>query len=100
MLRRIRWSCPPWFGAGRYLDVGCGSGAALGVAAALGWRVAGIEMDDAASPLARHFTDELHVGDVLTAPFAPCRLDVVTAFPLLAHVPAPIRAAATLPYSL
>jgi hypothetical protein len=29
MLRRIRWSCPPWTGAGRYLDVGCGSGGSL-----------------------------------------------------------------------
>ena len=29
---------------GRYLDVGCGSGAALAVAQALGWRTAGIEM--------------------------------------------------------
>ena len=59
LLRRIRWSCPPWVGAGRYLDVGCGSGGALGVARALGWRVAGIEMDDAAAALARRFTDEL-----------------------------------------
>src|SRR5207245_245355 len=32
LLRRLRWSCPPWVGAGRYLDVGCGSGAGLGVA--------------------------------------------------------------------
>src|SRR5207244_3057419 len=27
LLRRLRWSCPPWRGTGRYLDVGCGSGA-------------------------------------------------------------------------
>src|SRR5262249_58695230 len=89
LLRRIRWSCPPWIGAGRYLDVGCGSGGSLGVARALGWRVAGIEMDDAAAAKARRFTDELHVGDVLTAPFAPRRFDAGTAFPLLAHVPGP-----------
>ena len=93
LLRRIRWSCPPWTGAGRYLDVGCGSGGALGVARALGWRVAGIEMDDAAAAKARRFTDELHVGDVLTAPFAPGRFDVVTAFHVLEHVPDPVAAA-------
>src|SRR5262249_57635236 len=93
MLRRIRWSCPPWIGAGRYLDVGCGSGGALGVAQALGWRVAGIEMDDAAAALARRFTSELHVGDIMTASFAPGCFDVVTAFHVLEHVPDPIAAA-------
>jgi SAM-dependent methyltransferase len=30
-------------GAGRYLDVGCGSGAALGIARELGWQVPGID---------------------------------------------------------
>ncbi|MGH6691720.1 MAG: class I SAM-dependent methyltransferase, partial [Gammaproteobacteria bacterium] len=90
LLRTIRWSCPPWIGAGRYLDVGCGSGGALAVARALGWRVAGIEMDAAAAALARRFTDELHVGDILTASFAPARFDVVTAFHVLEHVPDPV----------
>jgi SAM-dependent methyltransferase len=93
MLRRIRWSCPPWTGTGRYLDVGCGSGGSLAVAQALGWRVAGIEMDAAAAALARRFTDELHVGDILTARFAPGRFDVVTAFHVLEHVPDPIAVA-------
>jgi len=93
MLRRMRWSCPPWIGAGRYLDVGCGSGGSLGVAQALGWRVTGIEMDDAAAALARRFTSELHVGDIMTAPFVPRRFDVVTAFHVLEHVPDPIAVA-------
>jgi SAM-dependent methyltransferase len=93
MLRRIRWSCPPWVGEGRYLDVGCGSGGALGVARALGWRVAGIETDEVAAARARRFTDELHVGDVLSAPFAPGRFDVVSAFHVLEHVPDPVAVA-------
>jgi SAM-dependent methyltransferase len=78
MLRRLRWSCPPWIGTGLYLDVECGSGAALAVAQALGWRITGIEMDEAAAAIARRFTDELHVGDV------------VTAFHVLEHVPDPV----------
>lgn len=90
LLRRLRWDCPPWRGQGRYLDVGCGSGAALGVARALGWRTAGIEVDAAAADKARRFADELHVGDVLTAPFPPSCFDVVTAFHVLEHVPDPV----------
>jgi SAM-dependent methyltransferase len=90
LLRRLRWSCPPWVGAGRYLDVGCGSGAGLGVARALGWQVAGIEMDEAAAQKARRFADELHVGDVLEAPFASARFDVVTAFHVLEHLVDPV----------
>src|SRR2546430_17506428 len=84
------WSCPPWRGDGRYLDVGCGSGASLGVAQALGWRVAGIEMDTAAAEKARRFTEEIYVGDVRSAPFGRASFDVVTAFHVLEHVPDPV----------
>ena len=88
--RRLRWSCPPWRGEGRYLDVGCGSGGSLGVARALGWRVAGIEMDAPAADKARRFSDEIHAGDLLSAPFARARFDLVTAFHVLEHVPDPV----------
>src|SRR5947207_8390695 len=90
LLPRLWWSCLPWIGDGRYLDVGCGSGAWLGLARALGWRVAGIEVNAAAAQKARRFTDEIHVGDVLEAPFATARFDVVTAFHVLEHVVDPV----------
>ena len=90
LLRKIRWDCPPWRGQGRYLDVGCGSGGSLGVARALGWQVTGIEVDEAAAAKARRFTSELYVGDVLSAPFAAGRFDVVSAFHVLEHLPDPV----------
>jgi SAM-dependent methyltransferase len=92
LLRRLRWDCPPWRGRGRYLDVGCGSGSALGVAAALGWSVAGVEVDRAAAQKARRFSRRVHTGDLLEAPFAPGEFDVVTAFHVLEHVPDPVAA--------
>ncbi len=90
LARKIKWDCPPWRGQGRYLDVGCGSGGSLGVAAALGWQVAGIEMDTGAADKARRFTREIHVGDALTALFGAGRFDVVTAFHVLEHVTDPV----------
>src|SRR5262249_49813047 len=71
-------------------DVGCGSGGSLGVARALGWQVTGIEVDEAAAAKARRFASELYVGDLLSAPFAAGRFDVVSAFHVLEHVPEPV----------
>lgn len=90
LLRRLRWSCPPWVGAGRYLDVGCGSGSVLGLARSLGWRVSGIEMDAAAAAKARRFTGDVYVGDILDAPFPDASFDVVSAFHVPEHVVDPV----------
>jgi SAM-dependent methyltransferase len=91
--RRLAWSCPPWRGQGRLLDVGCGSGGTLGVARALGWETWGIELDPEAAARAGRFADTIHVGDVLSAPFPPERFDVVTAFHVLEHVADPVAVA-------
>jgi SAM-dependent methyltransferase len=72
--------------------VGCGSGGALGVAQALGWQVAGVEVDAAAAKKARRFSERVHVGDLLDAPFGPGEFDVVTSFHVLEHVPDPVAA--------
>jgi SAM-dependent methyltransferase len=92
LLRRLRWDCPPWRGRGRYLDVGCGSGGALGVAQALGWHTAGVEVDEAAAEKARRFSGRVHTGDLRDAPFAPGEFDMVTALHVLEHVPDPVAA--------
>jgi SAM-dependent methyltransferase len=62
------------------------------VAQALGWQVAGVEVDEAAARKARRFSIRVHAGDLLEAPFAPGEFDCVTAFHVLEHVPDPIRA--------
>jgi len=90
LARRLVRDCLPWLGAGRYLDVGCGSGSALGVARSLGWRVSGIERDAAAAAKARRFSDAVYTGDVLSAPCPRGEFDVVTAFHVLEHVPDPV----------
>jgi len=90
--RRLRWDCPPWRGRGRYLDVGCGSGGALGVAAVLGWNVAGVEVDEPAAAKARRFSARVHSGDLLAAPFDAGEFDVISAFHVIEHVPDPVAA--------
>src|SRR5258705_2540279 len=71
VFRRIKWDCPPWRGQGRYLDVGCGSGGALGVAQALGCQGAGLEGDEAAAKKARRVSHPVDPGGLLAAPVAP-----------------------------
>jgi len=55
--------------------------------------VAGIEVDPAAAEKARRFSDEIHVGDILTARFAAGSFDVISAFHVLEHVPGPVAVA-------
>ena len=90
LLPRLRWDCPPRIGHGRCLDVGCGSGATLGLMRSLGWTTAGIEVDAAAAEKARQFADTVWTGDALSAPFPPGQFDMVTAFHVLEHVPDPV----------
>lgn len=51
-------SLPP----GRLMDVGCGSGATVALAAQLGWQAQGIEMDEAAVRSARAFGLQVEQG--------------------------------------
>src|SRR5262249_33358539 len=71
---------PPWTGAGRLLDVGCGSGRFLRQMALVGWRVAGIEFDAEAAAKARTVAPVVFEGDPVAADFRPATFDVITAF--------------------
>ena len=66
----------------RYLDIGCGAGGAVQLAAARGARVSGIDAADTLLAIARERTPEgdFHIGDLETLPFDDATFDVVTGF--------------------
>jgi SAM-dependent methyltransferase len=66
----------------RYLDIGCGAGGAIQLAAARGARVSGIDAADSLLAIARERTPEgeFHVGDLEKLPFGDAAFDVVTGF--------------------
>jgi SAM-dependent methyltransferase len=66
----------------RYLDVGCGAGGAVQLAAARGAQVSGIDAADTLLAIARERTPkgEFHIGGLETLPFDDAMFDVVTGF--------------------
>ena len=93
-MRRIVETFPPWTGDGRLLDVGCATGKYLRLMTAVGWRVAGIELDADAAAKARMVTPDVFEGDPLDAPLAPACFDVITSFHVIEHLPDPRAALA------
>ena len=87
---RILGPFPPWLGAGRLLDVGCGSGRFLRQMKAVGWDVTGIEVDAAAVARARSVTSAIVVGDVGQLELAPQQFDCITVLHVLEHLPDPL----------
>ena len=66
----------------RFLDVGCGAGGAVRLAAARGAQVSGIDAADALLAIARERTPkgDFHSGDLEALPFDTAVFDVVTGF--------------------
>lgn len=90
--RQIVAAFPPWVGQGRVLDVGCASGKFLARMGAVGWRLAGIELDPEAARTARTVTPDVFVGDPLDAPWPAGAFDLVTSFHVVEHLPEPLEA--------
>jgi SAM-dependent methyltransferase len=77
-----------------YLDVGCGAGMAIQIAASLGATVSGL---DASEPLlaiarARTPTADLHQGELEALPFSADTFDLVTSFNAVQYAADPTRA--------
>jgi SAM-dependent methyltransferase len=66
----------------RYLDVGCGAGGAVRMAAARGAQVSGIDAAESLLAIARERTPDgdFHIGDLEALPFDAATFDVVTGF--------------------
>jgi SAM-dependent methyltransferase len=80
----------------RLLDIGCGAGLALAVAAQRGAHVAGIDAADALLAIARERVPDavLHPGDIESLPFGDDTFDVVTGFNAFQFAANPTRALA------
>lgn len=78
---------------GRLLDVGCGTGQLLAVAASHGFSVAGIDISAVAVDLVRKTvpTAELHVGVAESLPFPDSSFDAVCCIGSLEHVIDPLQ---------
>jgi len=72
---------------GAILDIGCSSGAFLGMMKGRSWKLYGIEMEASTAAKAKAATGaEVFVGEALDAPFPAESFDVITGFDLLEHV--------------
>ena len=91
MLRKRR--IPPVAGGGQLLDIGCSNGMYLAAAREAGWKVRGIELDEAAAEVARtHFGLDVDCGDgtSLLRSYPEASLDVVTLWHVLEHFADPL----------
>jgi SAM-dependent methyltransferase len=86
------WEMPP-FGAGRFLDIGCGSGVKLKQMAALGWNCSGFDVNPTAVQQAQQTASEAYVfvstlDDLDTSQ----TFDLVSMSHVLEHLPDPATA--------
>lgn len=87
--RELLASLEPFRTTGALVDVGCGGGFFVEVAAGAGWRAAGTEVSRAAVEFARSRGLAVHHGVLDGSGFAAGSLDVVTLFEVVEHVREP-----------
>jgi 2-polyprenyl-3-methyl-5-hydroxy-6-metoxy-1,4-benzoquinol methylase len=76
--------------SGKLLDLGCGAGSFLNSIRGTPWELYGVELSGTAAQRAREKTGaDVFTGDILDAPFAPARFDVVTCFHVFEHLYSP-----------
>ncbi len=77
---------------GRALDVGCAAGFFLKVLEERGWQCAGVELSPAIAAHARdvYGFENVHVGELASAPFAPGSFQLITMWDVVEHVPDPL----------
>ena len=79
----------PYFGDGRLLDFGCGSGTFLRRMAALGWDVTGLDFSEATVEAVRKTGVKAHAGTLPHPDLKAQSFDLVTMRHALEHVPEP-----------
>lgn len=82
---------PPKRGAGRALDVGCGSGELLAALGAAGWAAEGVDMDAAAAHLAHRRTGlPVQAGDFRFLPLPAASFSLVVLNHVFEHLSDPV----------
>lgn len=81
-LSRLRSAVPA---PGRLLDVGCGTGLFLSLAAHEGWRVTGVELDAATAAVGQAQGLDIRVGTLRECLAGEERFDAITMFDYLEH---------------
>lgn len=78
----------------KMLDVGCGSGASLLEAQALGAQAFGVEADPNVEGLARALGLQIHLGSIGDRPFPELMFDLIILNQVIEHIPEPDKALA------
>jgi len=87
---RCAWTLPAPHTGARFLDVGCGAGARLMLAADLGWQTFGIDRSEAAIAATRAQGHGTVVADAARLPFAGAAMDYVCLSHVLEHTRDPL----------